>query len=126
MSETIVLILGIAPAKPMSTNEANTMRHWAQKERRLKPWREVAFWESKNQKIPQQVGGRKAVVKMTIPVRTNHVRDPANYVGTVVKATVDGMVKAGVWPDDSPEWVEVVEPAFVVGGRDARVEIEIQ
>jgi hypothetical protein len=33
-------------------------------------------------------------------------------VGTVVKAMVDGMVLAGVWPDDTPEWVRVSEPVI--------------
>lgn len=122
MPETIVLDLGRAPAKPLSINEANSMRHWAQRSRRLKPWNELAWAESINQKIPERVAGRKAVVKMTIPVRTNHTRDPSNYIDTVVKATVDGMVRAKVWPDDNPEYVEVVEPEFAVKGG-GKVEI---
>ena len=39
-----------------------------------------------------------------------------NYVGTVVKALIDGMVDAGCWPDDTAEFVEIRQPVLVVGG----------
>ena len=39
-----------------------------------------------------------------------------NYVGSVVKATIDGLVDAGCWPDDTAEWVEIRQPLLVVGG----------
>ena len=47
-----------------------------------------------------------------------------NYVGTVVKAIVDGMVDAGCWPDDTAEWVEIRQPVLVVGG-DGLVTVRI-
>lgn len=28
-----------------------------------------------------------------------------NYVSTVGKALIDGLVRGGLWPDDTPEWV---------------------
>jgi len=42
-------------------------------------------------------------------------RDPSNYYPPV-KAIIDGLVAVMVWPDDTPEWVEVAEPVLRVGG----------
>jgi hypothetical protein len=123
-SNVIVLDLGLPPAPPLSINEANRM-HWAQRDRKLEPWRTAACVLAKQAKIPEKVAGRHASVRLVLPFRTKHRRDPHNYVGTVVKATVDGLVYAGVWPDDNPKYVEVLEPRIVVG-RNAEVEIEVR
>jgi Holliday junction resolvase RusA-like endonuclease len=122
--DVIVLDLGFPPERPLSTNESNRM-HWAQRDRRLEPWRKAAWALAQQQKIPEQVGGRKSKVTMVIPFRTKTKRDPHNYVGTVVKATVDGLVQAGVWPDDNPVYVEVMEPMLVIGNKNAEVQIEL-
>jgi crossover junction endodeoxyribonuclease RusA len=119
----VVLDLGLPPERPLSTNESNRM-HWAQRDRKLEPWRKAAWTLAQQQKIPEQVGGRKSKVTMVIPFRTKSRRDPSNYVGTVVKATVDGLVQAGVWPDDNPLYVEVMEPLLVIG-QNAEVQIEL-
>ena len=55
-----------------------------------------------------------ATVTVTLPFKKGGRRDPHNYVATV-KPIIDGLVKAGVWPDDTPEFVTVAEPAFRVG-----------
>ena len=39
-----------------------------------------------------------------------------NYIGTIVKAVIDGLVDAGCWPDDTAEWVEIRQPTLQVGG----------
>jgi Holliday junction resolvase RusA-like endonuclease len=119
----VVLELGLPPERPLSTNEANRM-HWAQKARRLEPWRDTTIILAKQQKIPEKVGGRRGRITVVIPFRTKTRRDPHNYVGTVVKSTVDGLVQAGVWPDDNPKYVEVMEPRLVIG-EHAEVEIEV-
>lgn len=122
-NELIVLDLGLPPERPLSTNEANRM-HWAQKARKLDPWRDVTVIMAQQQGIVEKVAGRRSRIRLVIPFRTKTRRDPSNYVGTVVKATVDGLVKAGVWPDDNPKFVEVLEPRCVIG-RNAEVEIEV-
>jgi hypothetical protein len=38
-------------------------------------------------------------------------RDPHNYFATV-KPIIDGLVDAGLWPDDTPAWVTTTEPAL--------------
>lgn len=46
-------------------------------------------------------------VQVMLPVPDGRLRDPHNYEPTV-KPIVDGLVQAGVWPDDSPQWVEML------------------
>jgi hypothetical protein len=49
-----------------------------------------------------------------LPFRGNCRRDAHNYTGTNVKAIVDGLVRAGIVPDDNPDWVTVLDPEFRV------------
>ena len=63
------------------------------------------------------------LVTVTIPFTQNRRRDPHNYCGTVLKAIIDGLVHAGVVPDDTPEWIGHREPRLVKGG-DVIVELE--
>lgn len=48
-------------------------------------------------------------------------RRPSDRVQVVyfaaVKACVDGLVDAGIWPDDTPDWVTTTEPVLNVIGR---------
>jgi crossover junction endodeoxyribonuclease RusA len=120
----IVLDLGLPPAPPLSINQANTM-HWARRDRELEPWRTAACVLAGQAKIPERVAGRRGRVRVVLPFKKRVRRDPHNYVSTVVKAVVDGLVYAGVWPDDTPEYVEVLEPRLVIG-KNAEVEIEVK
>lgn len=54
-------------------------------------------------------------VQVTIPFQTKRRRDPHNYTSTVVKSVIDGLVDAGLWPDDTAEWVTVLDPCLTVG-----------
>lgn len=54
-----------------------------------------------------------SLIRVTCPVATNIRRDPHNWTGTLTKACVDGLVRAHYWPDDTPEWVTVLDPRFV-------------
>lgn len=96
-----------APTRPWSTNQRV---HWTHRATNTKAWRLAAA-----------IGARRVgplegrwQVQVTIPFDRGGRRDPMNYVGTVVKAAVDGMVDAGLWPDDTPDYVQVVEPRLVV------------
>lgn len=113
---TRVLTLSFhAPTDPLSINAANRL-HWAAKRRLTNPWRDAAVvltqraiqhdwrgWE------PEPV-----TIQLTLPFRTATHRDPHNYVGTTVKAFVDGMVTGGLIPDDGPEWATIKEPVLEV------------
>lgn len=125
-----------APNRPLSENEKRKMRHWAQWRRRLDPWHEATQWAWKL--IPQEqrvlVVDKGVNVLVELPFKTNARRDPHNYVGTNIKSIVDALTTkvdrttkqvtwAGAWPDDTPEWVTVIEPAIRVGTDLVRVHL---
>jgi hypothetical protein len=56
-------------------------------------------------------------------VTTNHRRDPINITPTM-KAMCDGLVDAGVVPDDTPAFMDTVMPRIVKSDR-ARMELLI-
>lgn len=104
------------PARAWSTNEDRNLNHYVRAEL-IKEWKEAtiaAYWSEYGRK-PQPEG--KAVITVTIPVTKNIRRDPHNYCGTVVKAIIDGLIVAGAWPDDTPEYVGHREPVFELGGE---------
>lgn len=68
----------------------------------------------------------KAIVQIEIPFPVNRRRDPHNYCGTVLKAVVDGLVKGGGFPDDTPEYVGHREPVLVVSEDPPRIFIEAE
>lgn len=94
------------PAKLINLNDRS---HWRVKGALTKAWRTSAYYAAKQAK---QGPLGPSYVYVTLPVRTAARRDPHNFVPTV-KAIVDGLVDAGVWPDDNSEWVTVVEPQLV-------------
>ncbi len=119
-SNVIWLLLAL-PADPVSVNEtAGT--HWSVFYRTKKAWigaaRQLAEVSGLGPLPPCQV-------KVIIPFREKRRRDPHNYVGTVCKWIIDGLVEAGVWPDDNPDWVEVAEPELVVRGGSVLVQLTI-
>lgn len=84
----------------------NDRLHWAVKMRRTRDWRTAAGYAALaaiGYTLPP------CWVHLTLPVRDQRRRDPMNYAPTL-KAVVDGMVDAGLWADDTPEFVTCVEP----------------
>lgn len=119
----MILNLGRPPARPVSINETRG-KHWASARRDLDPWRDLVATLARplGRRITSTTGHRHITVELTIPFPRGGRRDPHNYTGTVVKACVDGLVAAGVVPDDTPRWVTVLDPALVVG-QHARLTI---
>lgn len=100
------------PCKPLTMNQR---LHWASKAKMTREWREAAFYGAhfNGQWSPNQP---RSVVQLDIPVRSVKVRrDPHNWYPTV-KAVIDGLVDARLWPDDTSEYVATVEPKFHQGG----------
>lgn len=101
------------PEAPWSTNQDRQYHH-QKRHKFVKAWKEAASkaWE-------EQMGGVPLdgfyVVQVTIPFGNRRRRDPHNYCGTVMKAIIDGLVEAGAWPDDNPEYVGHREPILVIG-----------
>jgi hypothetical protein len=116
------------------------MRHWAQRDRRLKPWKLITLdgWRAvETDSFTKELIGKFGTVQVYLPFdRTEKQwaadrRDPHNYVGTMCKVIVDVLtddtrgkkiIEPRLWPDDTPEWVTVLEP-ILVRGTEAKVEI---
>lgn len=106
------------PSHPLSANDAKG-RHWAHVQGHLRPWQMAAWATAQNHRRQATRGRRKMVqvpitVQVVIPFREKRRRDPHNYTSTVVKAVVDGLVRAQIVPDDNPDWVTVLEPELAV------------
>lgn len=115
-----------APAVPQSIN-ALKGQHGAAWSRQMKPWKDLAWVHAHNHRVRAHVpwtGHRAIRVQVALPFSRAGRRDPHNYTGTVVKAIVDGLVQAQIVPDDTAEWVEVMDPSFIIGpDRTVRVTI---
>lgn len=107
----IVLEMGLCPEHPVSMNAAHRM-HWAQRRRLTDPWKLLAFTTATNARLADALAATPCLVTVHIPVPDKRRRDPHNYM-PVVKAVVDGLVRARCWPDDDPRYVTVTEPVLV-------------
>lgn len=105
-------------AKPWTANQDKNLHHHARADK-VAEWRK-AFWGLAGQaKIP-------TLAHVGITVRPYYRRwngkfpDPASCA-PAAKAAIDGLVDAGVMPDDGPQYVAWVKflPAVMDAGRDA-------
>lgn len=112
------------PGRLLNANEISSGRiHWATKARMAAQWRAAA-------RIAGLTTGRgpaaralpPCLVQCSFPVPDRRRRDPANYFPTT-KPIIDGLVDAGLWPDDTPEWVEERSPRLVVGASHVVVDL---
>ncbi len=106
-----------APAELLSLNDRT---HWAAKSESVAAWRRAAYYAACAD-WPVGEAARTEIleagvweVKVVLPVPDRRRRDPHNFVATV-KPVVDGLVDAGLWPDDTPEYVTVPEPQLIKG-----------
>lgn len=110
------------PTLPWSVNAVpGSVRAKIALSKRKQAWRDAAYYTAYAKNLRAVPPSN---VRVSIPFTTTRRRDPHNYVGTVVKAVIDGLVLAKVWPDDNPEWVTVLEPELVVGSGEVVVTIE--
>lgn len=108
-----VVVLSFEPPDVMLN--MNDRMHAVKRSRIVKAWREAAYFYT----CKERPGGpaKRALppgryrVEAIIPVGGTRRRDPMNWVPTV-KAVVDGMNDADLWPDDSAEFVTVAEPVL--------------
>lgn len=130
-----------APSAPWTTNEDRRL-HFAVRAGRVKDWHDAAYWmlrklqteqqwdmvDTGRAKYPLVVAEPKPMtVHMTITFPTARKRDASNLIGTVVKATVDGLRDAGLWPDDDGQWVTILEPKIlspVDGWHQVQIDLE--
>jgi crossover junction endodeoxyribonuclease RusA len=102
-------------AQPSPLMNMNHRQHWSKRNRLTRAWRDAACWAALEQlgSTPTARARCACFVAVVLPVRDLRRRDPSNLAPTQ-KAIVDGLVGAGVWPDDTPEWVTTVEPVLRV------------
>ena len=86
---------------PYGLLSANTRHHWAVNREVARTWRHLAATTARAAGIPPM--GRARIV-VTFHKATANRYDPGN-LAPVSKAIVDGLVDAGVLPDDSHEYV---------------------
>jgi crossover junction endodeoxyribonuclease RusA len=118
------------PAQRISMNDR---MHWGRKSKLTTLWRHAAGNALIHSGVPfgyspERDGIQVAehlppcYVRVTFPVPDNRRRDADNPAPTV-KAIVDGLVDAGLWPDDTPEWVETLGSRFEKGATEVVVEL---
>lgn len=102
--------------RPWTTNAERNLHHMA-RARRIKEWREAFFWLTKQASVP-------ALGVVTITAEAWQARgilmDTA-ACNPAVKAAIDGIVDAGVIPDDTSEHVVSITFLPTQRGRDALV-----
>ena len=102
---------------PVQLLNMNQRLHWTVQRRLAREWRSAACWAATAiATSPRWRRQPPCFVFVELPVADRRRRDPANYAPTV-KHIVDGLVDAGCWPDDTPEWVTTTEPTLRVGGE---------
>ncbi len=95
--------------QPAELMNMNHRLHWSKQRRQARAWRGVTCLAARQQLASFPMPLWPATVTVVVPVHDRRRRDPAN-LAPVAKHCVDGLVDAGVWPDDTPDWVTVTEP----------------
>lgn len=89
---------------PCSLLNANDRRHWAVQRKLVKAWRDAAHWRAKADRLGPVPVPCQITAYVHRPDRTQRRWDAGNYAPTA-KAIVDGLVDAGVLPDDNVRYV---------------------
>lgn len=90
------------PADWMNKNKRRKT-HWSVDAQQTASWRTAAAWAAKAAKVPA-LGPSRVIGQLLMTPRRRSRIDPSNYSLTAA-AAVDGLVDAGIWPDDSSDWV---------------------
>ena len=106
---------------------ANQRMHWAEKARITKRIRNDVAWLMKSAKLKRNPlePGQKLHVQLTYTPKTNRRRDTDNLWPTL-KAICDGLVDAGLVPDDTPEFMDKPQPIINPANKRCRNRISIQ
>lgn len=91
--------------RPLSLNGRE---HWRVKAKRVKEIRDATCVLAKAAGIPRL---SRIIVELHYAPRDQRRRDPLNLVATL-KPIEDGIVDAGIVPDDTPEWVVPTMPVI--------------
>lgn len=102
---------------PLSANDRGA--HWAKRARKIREVREATYWLAKQAKVP---ASQRVQVELHYQPKVRRRRDNENLAPTA-KACTDGLVDAGVVPDDADEFVQRYGPVIhpVVKGEPGRL-----
>lgn len=101
----------------------NQRMHWAQKAKITKVIRHEAFVRCRAARIPR---AKHLTVQLHYQPKDNRRRDSDNIAPTL-KALCDGIVDAGVVPDDTPDYMTKIMPTIqsAIKGQDGKMWLEI-
>jgi crossover junction endodeoxyribonuclease RusA len=103
---TTVWRISTGLTKPLSLNDR---LGWHQKARQTRAIRSQTAWNARALRIPRQ---EFVTVRLEYVPRDKRRRDTDNLWATA-KPAIDGLVDAGVIPDDTSEYVTRLEPAIL-------------
>ncbi|QDF20231.1 hypothetical protein SEA_BRAN_49 [Corynebacterium phage Bran] len=95
---------------------ANQRMHWRRKADTVRDVRYATNVLARNAKLPQ--GVEHVTIELHYTPRDRRRRDASNLMPTQ-KAVVDGLVDAGLVPDDTPDYVTETIPTIDPPQRDA-------
>lgn len=108
------LVMVVEVTEPAARINLNQRYHWRTKARLTREWRGAAYVAACQQlgRGPAERAREACFVRVRFPVvDPGKRRDPENWAPTS-KALVDGLVDAGVWPDDDESHVLVLPCRF--------------
>jgi crossover junction endodeoxyribonuclease RusA len=91
--------------RPLNLNDR---AHWRVKAARVAEVRTATAWAAKNAKIPPLA---RFTAELHYAPRDSRRRDPENLIATL-KPAVDGLIDAGVAPDDCPPFYVTTIPVI--------------
>lgn len=118
MSESHILTF-LQPADQLNLNDR---RHRMANAKLVAAWRERAYWaacEWRTSPSARRLTSFPVAIQCVFPVHTRSRRDPHNWAPTV-KAIIDGLTSANLWPDDNANFVRVHDSTFLTVSRDPR------
>ncbi len=99
------------PAGGLRWINANQRLFWMERSRRTRQWRELTHARAVAEQLPRFT---QAHIMAELLFADSRRRDPANWAPTA-KACVDGLVDAGVFPDD--DFAHVTGPDMRIGKK---------
>lgn len=115
--ERTTLTVALPPGLDLLNANRTRHMHWSVERRIARDIRTAAMVIARNQRIPRL--DRAHVVYVVHPTPQTRKRDPGNWAPSA-KAAVDGLVDAGVFPDDNSDHVLGPDPRLgepVKGGQ---------
>lgn len=119
-------MLELAFPQPAPLLSLNDRDHWSIRAKGVRTWRQAAWaaahqWRQRGQVRDYLEAG---IVTVRLPVKDRRRRDPHNFTPTL-KAIVDGLVDAKLWPDDHAGHLTTTEPQLWIPqpGEDPRVKV---